>query len=77
MEKIKEKVKKIAKNDSTVLIYGKTGTGKEIIAQSIHNLSDRFGKPFISLNCGAIPENLMESTLFGTPYYRQYMFVRP
>lgn len=66
MEEIKNKIKKIAKTDSTVLIYGKTGTGKEVVAQSIHNLSNRYIGPFISLNCGAIPPALMESTLFGT-----------
>ncbi|MGG1397140.1 sigma 54-interacting transcriptional regulator [Bacillus salipaludis] len=66
MEAIKNKIGKIAKTNSTVLIYGKTGTGKELVSQSIHNLSDRFSGPFISLNCGAIPPNLMESTLFGT-----------
>lgn len=66
MENIKNKIKRIAKTNSTILIYGKTGTGKEMVAQSIHNLSDRYGGPFISVNCGAIPPNLMESTLFGT-----------
>lgn len=66
MGAIKNKIKKIAKTNSTVLINGKTGTGKEMIAQSIHNLSDRYGGPFISLNCGAVPPNLLESTLFGT-----------
>ncbi|RNB88457.1 PAS domain-containing protein [Brevibacillus nitrificans] len=66
MEAIKVKIQKIAKTGSTVLIYGKTGTGKEVVAQSIHNLSNRYGKPFISLNCGAIPANLLEGTLFGT-----------
>ncbi|MBT2725062.1 sigma-54-dependent Fis family transcriptional regulator [Bacillus sp. ISL-46] len=66
MEAIKNKIKKIAMTNSTVLINGKTGTGKEMIAQSIHNLSDRYGGPFISLNCGAVPPNLFESTLFGT-----------
>lgn len=66
MEIIKNKMKRIAITNSTVLIYGKTGTGKEMVAQAIHNLSDRYGGPFISVNCGAIPPNLMESTLFGT-----------
>lgn len=66
METVKNRIRKIAKTDSTVLIYGQTGTGKEMVAQSIHNESDRFGGPFISLNCGAIPPNLLESTLFGT-----------
>lgn len=60
------KIQKIAKTGSTVLIYGKTGTGKEVVAQAIRNLSNRYGKPFISLNCGAIPANLLEGTLFGT-----------
>ncbi|MFP3681617.1 sigma 54-interacting transcriptional regulator, partial [Pseudomonas sp. SIMBA_041] len=63
---IKKKIEKIAKTGSTVLIYGRTGTGKEVVAQAIHNLSDRYEKPFISLNCGAIPLTLLESTLFGT-----------
>lgn len=66
MESIKRKIEKIAKTGSTVLIYGRTGTGKEVVAQAIHNLSDRFEKPFVSLNCGAIPATLLESTLFGT-----------
>lgn len=66
MIEIKEKIARIAKNDSSVLIYGKTGTGKEIVAQSIHNLSERYNKPFISQNCGAIPSTLLESILFGT-----------
>lgn len=51
---------------SSFLLNGKTGTGKEIAAQLIHNLSDRYGNPFISINCGAIPPNLLESTLYGT-----------
>lgn len=66
MLKIKEKLNRIAQTNSTVLVVGKTGTGKEIIAQAIHNLSNRFGKPFISINCSAVPASLWESTLFGT-----------
>lgn len=61
-----EKVKRIASYDSNVLIYGETGTGKEIFAQSIHNASKRKNKPFIAQNCAAIPDNLLESILFGT-----------
>ena len=66
MMKIKDQIVKVAKTDSSVLIYGKTGTGKELIAQAIHNLSDRCYKPFISVNCAAIPGTLLESILFGT-----------
>lgn len=60
-----EKAKIYAKSDSTVLIIGESGTGKEILAQGIHNASDRNNNPFIAVNCSAIPENLLESELFG------------
>lgn len=66
MLEIKNRIARIAETDSSVLIYGQTGTGKEVIAQSIHNMSDRYSKPFISQNCGAIPGTLLESILFGT-----------
>lgn len=66
MKKVKDMIVKAAASNSSVLIYGDTGTGKELVAQAIHNLSARKNEPFISLNCSAIPENLLESILFGT-----------
>lgn len=66
MEKLKGKILKVRNMDSSVLIEGSTGTGKELIAQSLHYSSTRAAMPFISLNCSAIPANLIESTLFGT-----------
>ena len=60
MSKLKEKIKKISKSQSTVLITGESETGKELIARAIHNASDRAKYPFIAINCGAIPENLLE-----------------
>lgn len=66
MNKIKSKIMKIANTDSSVMIYGETGTGKELIAQSIHSYGDRSNEKFVSQNCAAIPSNLLESILFGT-----------
>lgn len=66
MKKAIEAAKKVAINLSPVLIQGETGTGKELFAQSIHNLSPRYNGPFVAINCGAIPETLLESILFGT-----------
>ncbi|MBU3099241.1 MULTISPECIES: sigma-54 interaction domain-containing protein [Clostridium] len=63
---IKKKIIKVAKSDSPVLIYGQTGTGKEMVVQAIHKNSSRVSKPFISQNCAAIPATLLESILFGT-----------
>lgn len=65
MKVLYDRILKISKNPSTVLITGESGTGKEIIARSIHMNSSRVNNPFIAVNCGAIPENLMESEFFG------------
>jgi formate hydrogenlyase transcriptional activator len=65
LESVLDQVEQVAPTDSTVLIEGETGTGKELIAHGIHNASQRFGHPFIKLNCAAIPLDLLESELFG------------
>jgi formate hydrogenlyase transcriptional activator len=64
-ESVLAKVELVAPTDSTVLVLGETGTGKELIAEAIHNISPRSGRPLITLNCAAIPFDLLESELFG------------
>jgi len=65
LESVLEQVEQVAPTNSTILIEGETGTGKELIAYAIHNASQRCGRPFIKLNCAAIPLDLLESELFG------------
>ncbi|SIT71075.1 sigma-54 interaction domain-containing protein [Edaphobacillus lindanitolerans] len=63
---VKERVRRVAVRDTTVLLSGPTGTGKEVVAQALHNLSRRFAGPFVSVDCGAITEDTMEPLLFGS-----------
>ena len=65
LEAVLQQVERVAPTASTVLIQGETGTGKELIAQAIHNVSPRYGRPYLKLNCAAIPFDLLESELFG------------
>jgi transcriptional regulator with GAF, ATPase, and Fis domain len=65
LEAVLEKVERVATTTATVLIQGETGTGKELIAKAIHNISPRYDRPFIKVNCAAIPLDLLESELFG------------
>jgi formate hydrogenlyase transcriptional activator len=65
LKSVLAEVKRVAPTDSTVLVLGETGTGKELIAHATHNLSPRCGRPFVKLNCAAIPFDLLESELFG------------
>ncbi|MCF7902310.1 MAG: sigma-54 dependent transcriptional regulator [Candidatus Marinimicrobia bacterium] len=65
MRQVMEMIRMVAPYDSTVLILGESGTGKEVVARTIHKFSLRADKPFVAVNCGGIPESLLESTLFG------------
>jgi len=65
MEKVREMVRLAATSEAAVMVLGETGTGKELVARAIHFLGTRAARPFVAVNCGAIPENLVESELFG------------
>lgn len=65
MENLLSEVKRLAQGDASLFIHGESGTGKELIAQAIHKASPRHNGPFIAVNCSAIPEDLLESELFG------------
>ena len=65
MEKLKQTIRTVASTQSTVLIFGESGTGKELVARAVHTCSPRDAEPFVSINCGAFPETLLESELFG------------
>ena len=65
MRKLRAALERLADQDVSILIQGESGTGKELVARALHDAAPRRGKPFVALNCGAIPESLIESELFG------------
>src|SRR4029079_12484911 len=65
MEKLKQPIRTVATTSSTILVHGESGTGKELVARAVHVCSPRATEPFVSVNCGAFPETLLESELFG------------
>lgn len=65
MQRVQKLIEKIAPTESTVLVLGETGTGKELVAKRVHDQSERVNAPFVAVNCGALPENLVESEFFG------------
>ncbi len=65
MQRLREQIRLFANNNSTVLVYGESGTGKELVTRQIHQISNRADKPFVAVNCAAIPKGLLESELFG------------